>query len=65
MKGNVYVRSGPGTDFTITQQVVLQGSVVRIVERQPSWVHILFPHQGPVEIDGWIPERWLEVVPSP
>lgn len=62
MLGNVYIRTAPDPNTGLTNQALLVGSTVRVLERRDPWVHVVFPAEGNPTIDGWLPLRWVRVV---
>ncbi len=62
MLGNVYIRTAPDPNTGLTNQALIVGSTVRILERRDPWVHVVFPAEGDPTIDGWLPLRWVRVV---
>ncbi|MBX7234568.1 MAG: hypothetical protein K1X65_09310 [Caldilineales bacterium] len=63
MVGNVYLRRIPDPDERPSQRVAFLGQIVRIIERRPPWVHIAYPPTGPADYDGWVPARWVAILP--
>jgi len=63
MLGNVYIRSAPDPNTGLTNQALLVGSTVRVLERRDPWVHVAFPAEGNPTIDGWLPLRWVRMLP--
>lgn len=63
MLGNVYIRTAPDPNTGLTNQALLVGNTVRILERRDPWVHVAFPAEGNPTIDGWLPLRWVRVLP--
>ena len=63
MLGNVYIRTAPDPNTGLTNQALLVGSTVRVLERRDPWVHVAFPAEGNPTIDGWLPLRWVRFLP--
>lgn len=41
---------------------LLQGSRVRVLDREGKWVHIGYPVEGPFRLEGWIPIQSIRIV---